>query len=67
MGIGSVLLLYLIKLLFIIFVIGLIGGMALIVKNNIFTPEDIEILKGTFKSNKSDSKEEIKNVEFEEV
>lgn len=67
MGIGAVLLLYLIKILFIVFVISLLGGIALIVKNNIFTQEDIDILKGTFKNSKSNSKEEIKNVQYEEV
>lgn len=67
MGIGSVLLLYLIKILFIVFIVSLLGGMVLIVKNNIFTPEDIEILKGTFKSNKLKNQEEIKNVEYKEI
>lgn len=67
MGIGAVLLLYLIKILFIVFVVSLLGGIVLIVKNNIFTPEDIEILKGTFKNKKSNSQEEIKTVQYEEV
>lgn len=67
MGIGSVLLLYLIKILFIVFIFSLLGGMVLIVRNNIFTTEDIEILKGTFKGNKSKNQEEIKNVQYEEI
>lgn len=52
----AVLLSYLIKLLYIVFVIGLVGGLVSIVKNNIFTQEDIENFKAPFKGKKANKK-----------
>lgn len=49
----SLLLVLLIKLFFIIFLIGIIGGLVFITKNYIFTPEDIAAFKGSFAVNKS--------------
>lgn len=49
-GTISLLLMLLIKILFFVFVASLIVGLILIVKNNIFTAEDIETIKGSFTS-----------------
>jgi hypothetical protein len=49
----SLLLTYLIKFLFIVFIVGLIGGLVVAAKNYIFTPEDIEVFKAPFKAGKS--------------
>jgi hypothetical protein len=40
---------FFIKLLFIVFIIGLVGGLLVTVKNFVFTPEDIENFKAPFK------------------
>lgn len=56
MGTGlsiTLLLTYLIKLLFGIFVVGLFGGLIVTAKKYIFTPEDIEAFKAPFKGGKS--------------
>lgn len=47
-----VLLNFLIKFLFVIFIVGLVGGLLVAAKNYIFTPEDIENFKSTFRGNK---------------
>ena len=49
----SLLLTYLIKFLFVVFAIGLVGGLVAAGKNYIFTPEDIEAFKAPFTGNKS--------------
>ncbi|RII31811.1 zinc ribbon domain-containing protein [Clostridium chromiireducens] len=49
-GTISVLLMFLIKLLFFVFVAALIIGLIIVVKNSIFTPEDIATIKGAFNS-----------------
>lgn len=54
-GYGSVmfsLLLVLIKVLFVVFVVALIAGIVVYIKNNIFTKEDIESIKNTFSGKK---------------
>jgi len=55
-GIGfsiALLLNFLIKFLFVVFIVGLVGGLVIEAKNYIFTPEDVENFKSTFKGNKS--------------
>ncbi|RII32597.1 zinc ribbon domain-containing protein [Clostridium chromiireducens] len=49
-GTISVLLMFLIKILLFVFVVALIIGLILVVKNSIFTPEDIATIKGAFTS-----------------
>ena len=49
-GTISVLLMFLIKVLFFVFVAALIVGLIVLVKNSIFTSEDIATIKGTFNS-----------------
>lgn len=51
-GTVSLLLMFLIKVLFVVFIVALIAGLIIIVKNNIFTAEDIATIKGTFTTNK---------------
>lgn len=46
----SFLLLLLIKVFFVLFIIGLTVGIIIAVKNYVFTEEDIAQLKGTFKA-----------------
>jgi len=53
MGLVSVLLMLLIKIFFIVFVIGLVGGFIVAAKNYIFTPEDVAVIKDTFTFNKA--------------
>lgn len=48
----SLLLTYLIKFLFVVFIVGLVCGLVVVVKNYIFTPEDIEAFKAPFRVNK---------------
>lgn len=48
----TVLLTLLIKILFVGFIIGLIGGLVIAAKNYIFTPDDIEAFKAPFRSKK---------------
>lgn len=50
LSISSILLL-LVKFLFVLFIVGLVGGLFVFIKNNLFTKEDIEKLKGSFSSN----------------
>lgn len=50
LSISSIMLL-LVKFLFVLFVVGLVGGATVFIKNNLFTQEDIEKIKGTFASN----------------
>jgi len=52
-GTTSFILLLLIKLLFVLFIIGLVVGIALVIKNYIFTKEDVEKIKNTFVGNKT--------------
>jgi hypothetical protein len=52
-GTISALLLVLIKVLFVLFIVGLIVGIAIAVKNYVFTTEDIEKIKGTFTGKKT--------------
>lgn len=49
----SFILLLLIKILFVLFVIGLVVSIAVAIKNYIFTTEDVEKLKGTFTGKKT--------------
>ncbi|MDF2891034.1 MAG: hypothetical protein K0R80_1401 [Clostridia bacterium] len=54
-GYGSVffsLLLVLVKVLFAVFVVALIAGIVVYIKNNIFTKEEIESIKNTFSGKK---------------
>jgi cytochrome b subunit of formate dehydrogenase len=51
-GLITLLLTFLIKFLFVVFIVGLIGGLVVVAKNYIFTSEDIENFKSTFKGNK---------------
>lgn len=48
----SLLLTLLIKLFFVVFIIGLIGGLVVTAKNYLFTPEDIAAFKAPFKGTK---------------
>jgi len=45
-----IILTFLIKFLFVIFIVGLIGGLLVAAKNYILTAEDIQNFKSTFKS-----------------
>jgi cytochrome b subunit of formate dehydrogenase len=49
----ALLLTFLIKFLFVVFIVGLVGGLVVAAKNYIFTPEDIENFKSTFKGTKT--------------
>ena len=49
----STLLLFLIKILFILFIVGLVIGIVIAVKNYVFTEEDIKKIKNTFTSKKT--------------
>lgn len=51
-GTLAFILLLLIKVLFAVFVTALVVGIVIWIKNNIFTKEDIETIKNTFKGNK---------------
>jgi len=53
LGTTSFILLLLIKLLFVLFIIGLVVGIALTIKNYIFTKDDVEKIKNTFVGNKT--------------
>lgn len=55
-GFVPTILLLLIKVLFVIFVIGLVVGIAKAVKDNLFTSEEIQQLKGTFTNTFQSSK-----------
>ncbi len=48
LGSTSFILLLLIKLLFVLLVIGLVVGIVLIIKNYLFTKDDVEKIKGAF-------------------
>lgn len=48
-GTISVVLLFLMKILFVLFIVGLVVGIAIAVKNYVFTKEEVERIKGTFK------------------
>lgn len=61
-GYGSIvfsLLLMLVKVLFVVFVIALIAGIVVYIKNNIFTKEEIETIKNTFSGKKPISQKEV--------
>lgn len=52
-GVSIVLILtFLIKFLFVVFIVGLVGGLIVTAKNYIFTPEDIAAFKAPFRGNK---------------
>ncbi|AOT69147.1 hypothetical protein [Geosporobacter ferrireducens] len=51
-GTISYLLLLMVKVLFVVFTISLVAGIILWIKNNLFTREEIETIKGTFTGNK---------------
>ena len=53
-----VILTFLIKFLFVVFVVGLVGGIFVAVKDYIFTAEDVEGFKNTFKFNKTAEKKQ---------
>lgn len=61
------LLIFLINFLFVVFVVGLVGGVVVAVKNYIFTPEDIENFKSTFKGTKTIVKKQTCSVCGKEV
>lgn len=63
----SLLLTFLIKFLFVVFVIGLVGGLIVAAKNYIFTPEDIENFKSTFKGTKTTANKQTCSVCGREV
>lgn len=50
LSISSILLL-LVKFLFVLFIVGLAGGIFVFIKNNLFTKEDIDKIKSSFSSN----------------
>jgi hypothetical protein len=52
-------LLLLIKVLFAVFVTALVAGIIVWIKNNIFTKEDIEVIRNTFKGNKPVTTKEV--------
>lgn len=52
-GTFSLILLFLIKVLFVLFIIGLVVGIAIAIKNFIFTTEDVEKIKSTFTGKKT--------------
>jgi len=52
-GTISALLLIFIKVLFVLFIVGLIVGIAIAIKNYIFTTEDVEKIKSTFTGKKT--------------
>ncbi len=52
-GTISALLLVLIKVLFVLFIVGMIVGIAIAVKKYVFTAEDVEKIKSTFKGKKT--------------
>jgi hypothetical protein len=39
---------FLIKILFIVFVVALLAGLVMVIKNHVFTPEDINAIKSSF-------------------
>lgn len=45
--------LLLIKVLFVVFIVALVAGIVIWIKNNIFTKEDIETIKNTFNGSKT--------------
>jgi len=47
-GTISALLLFLIKVLFVLFIVGLVVGISIAIKNYIFTAEDVAKIKSTF-------------------
>jgi nitrite reductase (NADH) large subunit len=48
-----------IKVLFVLFIAGLVVGLVIFIKNNIFTKEEISQIKSTFKSKKTEAKKEV--------
>lgn len=52
-GTISFLLLFLIKVLFVLFIVGLVVGIAIAIKNHLFTESDIQQIKGTFTGKKT--------------
>lgn len=46
-------LLLLIKVLFVVFIVALIAGIAIWIKNNVFTRDDIDTIRNTFSGNKN--------------
>lgn len=53
----SLLLTFLIKLFFVFFIVGLVGGLIVLAKNFVFTPEDIAAFKAPFKGQKETEKQ----------
>lgn len=51
----AMILTYLIKFLFVVFIVGIVGGLVVAAKNYIFTAEDIENFKAPFKSSKKNT------------
>ena len=59
-GVGallSILFTFLIKIFFVMFIIGLVGGLIVLAKNHVFTPEDIAAFKAPFKGKKEPEKQ----------
>ena len=54
----SILLTFLIKLFFVLFIVGLVGGLIVTIKNFVFTPEDIAAFKAPLKGIKTNIKME---------
>jgi hypothetical protein len=55
------LLLFLIKVLFVLFIVGLVVGIAIAIKNYIFTEEDVQKIKNTFTGRKTTAVKEACN------
>lgn len=53
----SLLLTFLIKFFFVVFIVGLVGGLIVTAKNYVFTPEDIAAFKAPFKGHKTEEKQ----------
>jgi hypothetical protein len=52
-GMIAVLLLFIIKVLFVLFIVGLVVGIAIAIKKYIFTEEDVQKIKNTFVGSKT--------------
>ncbi len=52
-GTISVILMFLVKILFVLFIVGLVAGIAIAVKKYLFTEEDVQQIKSTFTGKKT--------------
>lgn len=58
-GTISIVLMFLMKVLFILFVVGLAAGITIAVKNYLFTAEDVQQIKSTFTGKKTEVVKEV--------